>query len=182
MAGASFFLPFLPLLPMQILLTNFMTDFPAITIASDLVDPEQLERPRRWDIEHIRKFMVVFGSVSSLFDYLTFGLLLLVLHASTDQFRTGWFVESVMTELLIMLVIRTQRSLFKSKIAKPLLISTVIVALITLALPFSPLNKLLGITPLPLPILATLLGITMLYVIVTEGVKRVFYSQQEGWR
>jgi Mg2+-importing ATPase len=175
MAGASLFLPFLPLLPMQILLTNFLTDFPAITIANDLVDQEQLECPRRWDIRHIRNFMITFGSVSSIFDYLTFGLLLLVLKANTDQFRTGWFLESVMTELLIMLVIRTQRPFFKSRIAKSLVISTAIVALITLALPFSPLNKLLGFTHLSLPILATLLGVTLLYILATEGVKRLFY-------
>jgi Mg2+-importing ATPase len=175
MAGASLFLPFLPLLPLQILLTNFLTDFPAITIARDLVDQEQLECPRRWDIRHIRNFMIVFGSVSSIFDYLTFGLLLLILKANTDQFRTGWFLESVMTELLIMLVIRTQRPFFKSRITKSLVISTAIVALITLVLPFSPLNNLLGFTHLSLPILATLLGITLLYILVTEGVKRLFY-------
>jgi Mg2+-importing ATPase len=180
MAGASLFLPFLPLLPMQILLTNFLTDFPAITIASDLVDQEQLDCPRRWNIRHIRNFMIVFGSVSSIFDFLTFGLLLLVLKANTDQFRTGWFLESVMTELLILLVIRTHRPFFKSKIAKSLVISTAIVALITLALPFSPLNVLLGFTHLPFPILLTLLGITLLYVLVTEGVKQVFYSRTEA--
>jgi Mg2+-importing ATPase len=175
MAGASLFLPFLPLLPMQILLTNFLTDFPAITIANDLVDQEQLDCPRRWEIRHIRNFMVVFGSVSSLFDYLTFGLLLLILKVNTDQFRTGWFLESVMTELLIMLVIRTQRPFFKSRIAKSLVISTAIVALITLVLPFSPLNHLLGFTQLSLPVLATLLGVTLLYILATEGVKRLFY-------
>jgi Mg2+-importing ATPase len=177
MAGASLFLPFLPLLPMQILLTNFLTDFPAITIAGDLVDQEQLECPRRWDIRHIRNFMVVFGSVSSLFDYLTFGLLLLILKANTDQFRTGWFLESVMTELLIMLVIRTRMPFLKSKVAKPLVISTAIVALVALVLPFSPLSKLFGFTQLPITILASLLGITLLYILVTEGVKQAFYRR-----
>jgi Mg2+-importing ATPase len=180
MAGASLFLPFLPLLPMQILLMNFLTDFPAITIASDLVDQEQLERPHRWNIRHIRDFMIVFGSVSSVFDYLTFGLLLLILHANVDQFRTGWFFESVMTELFIMLVIRTQRPFFKSKIAKPLLISTMIVALFTLVLPFSPLSKLLGFTPLSLPLLISLLAIAGLYILATEGTKRLFYRHSEG--
>jgi Mg2+-importing ATPase len=178
MAGASLFLPFLPLLPMQILLTNFLTDFPAITIANDLVDQEQLECPHRWNIRYIRDFMIVFGSISSIFDYLTFGLLLLVLHATTDQFRTSWFLESAMTELLIMLVIRTQRPFFKSRIAKSLVISTAIVALVTFVLPFSPLADPLGFTRLPLPFLATLLGITFLYILVTEEVKQIFFKRR----
>jgi Mg2+-importing ATPase len=177
MAGASLFLPFLPLLPMQILLTNFLTDIPAITIASDLVDQEQLDSPHRWNIRLIRNFMIVFGSVSSLFDYLTFGLLLLIIQANPDLFRTGWFIESVMTELLIMLVIRTRKPFFKSRIAKPLVFSTIFIALITLVLPYSPLNKLLGFVHISLPLLAALLGITLLYVLVTEAVKRLFYRR-----
>src|SRR5512136_1769595 len=95
MAGASLFLPFLPLLPKQILLTNLLTDFPEMTIASDSVDEEMIGRPRRWDIRFIRNFMTTFGVVSSLFDYLAFGVFLLLLHATVEQFRTGWFVESV---------------------------------------------------------------------------------------
>jgi Mg2+-importing ATPase len=177
MAGASLFLPFLPLLPAQILLTNFLSDFPAITIATDLVDHEQLERPHRWNIRNIRNFMIVFGPVSSIFDYLTFGLLLLILKANTDQFRTGWFLESVITELVIMLVIRTQRPFLKSKIARPLLISTAIVGIVTLILPFSPLKPLLGFTRPSLPLLGALLGITVLYVLTTEGIKRWFYKR-----
>ncbi len=177
MAGASLFLPFLPLLPMQILLTNFLTDFPAITIASDLVDPEMIERPRRWDIRNIRNFMITFGSVSSVFDYLTFGLLLLVLHATTDEFRTGWFIESVMTELLVMLVIRTQRPFFRSRIGRMLLISTAAVALVTIALPYLPINALLGMTPLSLDLVLGLFGITLLYLVGTEATKRIFYRR-----
>ena len=177
MAGASLFLPFLPLLPMQILLTNFLTDFPAMTIASDSVDPEMIERPRRWNITFIRNFMVTFGTVSSVFDYLTFGTLLLVLHTTADQFRTGWFLESVMTELLIMLVIRTQMPFFKSRPGKYLLISTLIVASVTLALPYSPLNGILNLTPLPLPVLLILMGIAVLYVVASELAKRFFYKR-----
>lgn len=114
MAGASLFLPYLPMLPLQILLTNFLTDFPAMTIARDSVDVETIKQPRRWDIKFIRNFMVIFGLVSSAFDYLAFGTLLLVVRATTDQFRTGWFLESVLTELLIVLVVRTQRPFFRS--------------------------------------------------------------------
>ena len=162
---------------MQILLTNFLTDFPAMTIAGDSVDREMVERPRRWNIGFIRNFMFTFGTVSSVFDYLTFGLLLLVLHVGQDQFRTAWFVESVMTELLIMLVIRTQKPFFRSKPGKYLLIGTLLVAVVTLLLPYSPLGKPLGLTPLPLPLLLTLLGITGLYVLASEAAKQFFYRR-----
>ena len=114
MAGASLFLSFLPLLPKQVLLTNLMTDFPEMTIASDNVDPEMVAVPRRWDIRFIRRFMLVFGLLSSVFDYATFGVLLLVLHASPAEFRTGWFIESVASASLVVLVIRTRRPLFRS--------------------------------------------------------------------
>ena len=127
MAGLSLFLPFLPLLPKQILLNNFMSDFPAMTIATDEVDPEMVDRPRRWDVTYIRNFMIVFGLISSVFDFLTFGVLLCVLRASEDQFRTGWFIESLFTELFILLVVRTRRPLFKSKPGQWLWISTLLV-------------------------------------------------------
>ncbi|MFL7790978.1 MAG: cation transporting ATPase C-terminal domain-containing protein, partial [Anaerolineae bacterium] len=177
MAGASLFLPYLPMLPMQILLTNFLTDFPAMTIAGDSVDREMIERPRRWNITFIRNFMVTFGLVSSAFDYLTFGILLLVVRATTDQFRTGWFLESVLTELLILLVVRTQRPFFKSKPGRYLALSALAVAVVTLILPYSPLDGILGFTPLPLPLLLVLLGITVAYITASEVVKRFFYRR-----
>ena len=121
MAGVSLFLPFLPLLPKQILLTNLLTDFPEMTIATDRVDSEMVDHPRRWDIKAIRKFMITFGLVSSVFDYLTFGALLTILHATQDQFRTGWFLESVISASLIVLVIRSRKPFFKSRPAKYLL-------------------------------------------------------------
>jgi Mg2+-importing ATPase len=180
MAGASLFIPYLPLLPFQVLLTNFLTDFPAMTIATDNIDTELIEKPRRWNIAFIRKFMITFGIVSSVFDYLTFGLLLLVLKVSQDTFRTSWFIESVMTELLIMLVIRTQRPFFQSKPGKTLFYSTLVVALITLTLPYIPgLNKLLGFTPLPWSLILALLGITLVYVLMNEITKRFFYRRLE---
>ena len=114
MAGASLLLKFLPLLPKQILLTNLMTDFPEMTIATDSVDKEMIEYPRRWNIKAIRKFMITFGIISSVFDYLTFGVLLFILHAGEVQFRTAWFVESVASASLIVLVIRSRRPFFRS--------------------------------------------------------------------
>jgi Mg2+-importing ATPase len=179
MAGASLFLPYLPMLPMQILLTNFLTDFPAMTIAGDSVDREMIERPRRWDIGFIRRFMFTFGITSSVFDYLTFGTLLLVVRATTDQFRTGWFLESVLTELLILLVIRTRRPFFKSRPGRYLLMATLIVAGATIALPYLPLNRSLGFTPLSLPVLGVLTGITVLYITASEVAKRFFYRRAQ---
>jgi Mg2+-importing ATPase len=176
MAGASLFLPFLPMLPMQILLTNFLTDFPAMAIAGDSVDLEMIETPRRWNIHFIRSFMVTFGLVSSAFDYLTFGTLLWIVHAKTDEFRTGWFLESVLTELLILLVIRTQKPFFRSMPGKYLLAAVLIVAGVTAALPYSPLNKILGFIPLSVPLLLTLGSITVLYVLTSEVAKKVFYK------
>jgi Mg2+-importing ATPase len=179
MAGAALFLPFLPLLPKQILLNNFLTDFPAMAIATDSVDREWVERPRRWDIKFIRDFMIAFGIISSVFDFLTFGALLFLLKASQDQFRTGWFLVSVMTELLIVPVIRTWRPFYKSRIGKPLLISTVIVLIATLLLPYLPLNRLLGFTPLPLSYLLTFGVITTLYLVASEITKKFIYRRAQ---
>jgi Mg2+-importing ATPase len=175
MAAAALFLPFLPLLPKQILLNNFLTDFPAMAIATDNVDPEMIERPRRWDIKFIRSFMVVFGIVSSAFDFLTFGALLFILRATPDQFRTGWFLESVVTELLIVPVIRTRRTLLASNPGRLLLIATAAVFAAAMALPYTPVSDLLGFTPLPLSFLLMLGAITILYVVISEATKRLFY-------
>ncbi|MCI0616756.1 HAD-IC family P-type ATPase, partial [bacterium] len=177
MAGASLFLPFLPLLPKQILLNNFLTDFPAMTIATDKVDEEMLEKPQRWNIHFVRNFMILFGLVSSIFDFLTFGLLMFVLKASPDQFRTGWFLQSVFTELLILPVIRTKRSFFKSLPSKALSYSTVLVFTFTLMLPYIMPERILNLVPLPLSWVLLLLGITVLYVIVSEITKKFFYSR-----
>jgi Mg2+-importing ATPase len=176
MAGASLFLPFLPLLPKQILLTNLMTDFPEMAIATDSVDSELVVQPRRWDIKFIRKFMLAFGLLSSVFDYLTFGCLLWVLHASMDQFRTGWFIESVVSASLIVLVIRSRRPFFSSRPGKYLLIATLLVVVVTLFLPLSPLAGLLEFRPLELSFLLILAGIVLVYIVSAELVKRVFYA------
>jgi len=177
MAGASLFLPFLPLLPKQILLTNLMTDFPEMAIATDSVDSEMVQDPRRWNIAFIRKFMLTFGAVSSVFDYLTFGVLLLILHATTDQFRTGWFLESVISASLIVLVIRSRKPFFRSRPGRYLLIATLVVVAVTLGLPFTPLSGIFGFKPLPLSFLAWLGGIVMLYIFGAEMAKGVFYRK-----
>ncbi|MEW6553767.1 MAG: magnesium-translocating P-type ATPase [Actinomycetota bacterium] len=177
MAGASLFLSYLPLLPGQVLLTNLMTDFPEMNIATDRVDSELVERPRRWDIRFIRRFMLVFGGLSSVFDYLTFGALLLILHASTNQFRTGWFVESVVSASIIVLVVRTRRPFYRSMPGKALLVATIMVVLATMALPFTPLAGVLGFEKLPLYFYLYIVGIVLLYVISAEVMKKAFY----GW-
>jgi Mg2+-importing ATPase len=177
MAGASLFLPFLPLLAKQILLNNFLSDVPGMTIASDKVDRELVDTPHRWDIRFIRNFMVTFGLVSSVFDFLTFGMLLFLLQATPEQFRTGWFVESLLTELAIALVVRTRRPFYRSVPGQLLWRSTLGVVIVTVALPYLPFSGLLGFTPLPLAVLALLVGITMLYVVAAEVTKRIFYAR-----
>ncbi|MDP3182996.1 MAG: HAD-IC family P-type ATPase, partial [Desulfobaccales bacterium] len=177
MAGASLFLSFLPLLPKQILLTNLMTDFPEMTIATDRVDLELVEKPRRWDIKFIRKFMITFGLVSSIFDYLTFGALLFILKAGTEQFRTGWFQESVISAALIVLVIRTRKPFFKSLPGKYLLAATLLIVGVTLIFPYTPLAGLLNFTPLPLEFLLLLALILVLYIGAAELAKMIFYRR-----
>jgi Mg2+-importing ATPase len=177
MAGASLFLPFLPLLPGQILLTNLLTDFPEMTIAADRTDPEMVEAPRRWDIHFIRRFMLNFGVLSSVFDYLTFGVLLLVLRASVPLFRAGWFMESVVSAAMIVLVIRSRRPFYRSRPGRLLALTTVLVIIVAVALPYSPLAGVLGFAPLPPIFLAALAGILVLYVAGAELVKRHFYRR-----
>jgi len=177
MAGASLFLPFLPLLPMQILLTNLLTDFPEMTIASDQVDSEMVDHPRRWDIVAIRKFMLTFGLVSSVFDYLTFGVLLLVVHAGEVEFRTGWFLESVVSASLIVLVIRSRRPAYKSRPSPYLLWATLLTVAATVALPFTPLASMLGFRPLPWTVLWPIGVIVVLYIVAAEIVKAIFYRR-----
>jgi Mg2+-importing ATPase len=177
MAGVSLILPFLPLLPKQILLTNLMTDFPEMTIATDSVDKEMVDYPRRWDIKAIRKFMITFGIVSSVFDYLTFGILLLVLHASQIQFRTGWFLESVISASLIVLIIRSRRPFFKSRPGKYLLMTTLSIVVVTVIVPFTPFAKIFGFSPLPFSFFLFIGIIVLFYIITAEIVKTVFYKK-----
>ncbi|MDD2725184.1 MAG: HAD-IC family P-type ATPase [Methylovulum sp.] len=174
MAGASLFLPFLPLLPKQILLTNLLTDLPEMTIASDNIDEEMVSQPRRWDIHFIRKFMITFGIVSSIFDYMTFGLLLW-LDVPVEQFRTGWFLESVVSAALIVFVVRSRKPFFKSKPGKYLLLATLTVVALTVALPYTPLAELVGFQPLPLKLVGLLGVIVASYIATAELAKHIFY-------
>ncbi len=177
MAGASLFLSFLPLLPKQILLTNLMTDFPEMTIATDRTDEEMVNRPRRWNISFIKKFMITFGLISSVFDYLTFGVLLLILHAAPDQFRTGWFMESVISAAIIVLVIRSRRPFFKSRPGKYLFFATISIVVATLIFPFTPIGKIFDFVPLPMSFLMILGIIMALYILTAELAKNIFYRK-----
>jgi Mg2+-importing ATPase len=177
MAGVSLFLTFLPLLPKQILLTNLLTDFPEMTIASDHVDDEMVRQPRRWDIKFIRNFMMVFGPLSSVFDFITFGVLLFVLHASPAEFRTGWFVESVVSAAMVVLVIRTRRPFFLSMPSRLLFLVTIVIAGLTVLFPFTALGRLFGFVALPLPFLGILAAIVFVYIIGAEITKRIFFHR-----
>ena len=172
MAAASLFLPFLPLTAGQILLNNFLSDVPAIGLAGDSVDPELVDRPRRWDIRSIGRFMVVFGLVSAVFDFLTFGVLQFVFVATPELFRTAWFVESLLSELVIALVVRTRRPFVRSRPGKILLVSTIGVIALTFAIPYLPFARVFGFVPLPGTLVAAIAAITVLYVVATELSKR----------
>jgi len=174
MAGASLITPFLPLLPQQILLINVLTDLPAMALATDRVDAELLREPRRWDIRVIRRFMLSFGPVSSVFDYLTFGVLLW-LGVSVTSFRTGWFLESVLSEILILLVIRTRRPFFRSAPSRPLVAASAGVAVLTLGIAFSPVGRFVGLAPIPWSLVLLLFGIVAAYVVASEFTKSFFF-------
>jgi Mg2+-importing ATPase len=178
MAGASLFLPFLPLLPKQILLMNVLTDFPEMTIATDSVDEELVARPRRWNIQSIRNFMLVFGTLSSVFDYLTFGALRLVLQSNEEDFRTGWFLESVISACLVVLVVRSRRPFWRSKPSVYLLATTAAVVAATLALPYTPLAPPLGLEAISPALLAMLAAIVVGYIAAAEAAKRWFYRSE----
>lgn len=175
MAGVSLFLPFLPLLPKQILLTNLFADIPEMTIATDSVDTETIQKPEKWNIKSIQNFMITFGLVSSFFDFLTFGILLFVLEANEIQFRTGWFMESVISSSVIILVIRTRKSLFSSRPSIYLLGAILGIAIITLILPYSPLSSIFGFASLPFIYLLAIIGITVVYIGVAECTKRIYF-------
>jgi Mg2+-importing ATPase len=177
MAVASVFLPFLPLLASQILLNNFLSDIPATAIAGDRVDPEWVARPHRWDTVFIRDYMVLFGLLSSLFDLLTFGALLWLFQAAPETFRTGWFIESLLTELVIALVVRTRRPFYRSRPGNWLLIGTAVVMALALVLPYLPFSSIFGFVPLPAPLMLAMIALTLVYVFAVEIAKKWFYSR-----
>lgn len=176
MAGASIFLKFLPLLPKQILLTNLLTDFPSLQIASDSVDEDWLKKPVKWDMKFIKRFMIIFGITSSVFDYITFVVLLLLFHADEKFFQTGWMLESVISAVVVMLIVRTARPFLKSKPSKNLLLAIVGVILALIVMAYSPINTYLGLIALPIKALVSLLTISFVYAVTAELLKKNFYK------
>jgi Mg2+-importing ATPase len=172
MAGASLFLPFLPMLPTQILLNNLLYDLAQLTIPTDNVDETYLRKPQHWDISLIRNFMVLIGPISSIFDFLTFYVLLHFFHTNEPQFHTGWFVESLATQTLVLFVIRTSKNPLRSRPSGPLMATCFAVVAIGIYLPFSPLARLLGFTPLPATFFAFLAVATGVYLLLVEVGKR----------
>ena len=181
MAIASLFLPFLPLLAKQVLLNNFLSDLPLMTISSDRVDAEVLARPGRWDFPHLVRVMLGFGLISSLFDGLTFALLLLVFHTDASLFQTAWFVESLLTELIIIGVMRTQKPFYAS-LASGLLVSiSVAVGMVAVVLPYLPLTAAMGFQPLPLSLTLSLVAIVIAYGVSSELLKSRIGAFQSRW-
>ncbi|WP_367773972.1 magnesium-translocating P-type ATPase [Flavobacterium sp. WC2421] len=176
-AIASLLLPFLPMLPKQILLTNFITDFPYLTIASDNVDQEQLRKPGKWNLKFIRNYMIIFGIHSSIFDVITFLILFYILKVKESAFQTAWFIESILTELFILFIIRTHKNFFKSKPGKYLFILSVLGLLITIALPYIPFADKIGLSPLPLFNLVLMLLIVATYIITADLLKVWFFKK-----
>jgi Mg2+-importing ATPase len=172
MAGAVLFLPFLPMLPTQILLNNFLYDLAQITIPTDNVDDNFVRKPQRWNIDVIRNFMLFIGPISSIYDFLTFFVLLHVFHASAALFHTGWFVESLATQTLVLFVIRTAGNPLQSRPSIPLAATTVLIVCIGLILPYTTLSGPLGLVALPLSYFAFLAGATLTYLVLVEVVKR----------
>jgi len=179
MAAASLFLKFLPMLPTQILLNNFLYDTSQVAVPGDNVDPALLHRPKRWQIGFIRQFMMIIGPISSVYDFLTFGVLLWMFHASTNAplFRTGWFVESLATQTLVVFVIRTAGNPFKSRPSGRLLIGVVAVSVAGAVLPYTPVGTLLRFTPLPVSLLGAIACLAVTYLLVVQVVKTWFYRK-----
>lgn len=182
MSLASVLLPFLPLLAKQILLNNLLSSVPSLAIADDNVCAEQIRTAQRWDIGGVRRFMVSFGLISTLFDLLTFGFLLVIVRASADGFRTAWFMESLVTQLAIVLVIRTHKAFWRSRRSRTLLWLTVLIAGLALATPFLPGRAWFGFVPLPLPIVCGIALIALVYVGVSEMTKAFFFAGEHERR
>lgn len=176
-AIASLLLPFLPMLPKQILLMNFITDFPYLSVASDNVDQEQLNKPGKWDLKFIRNYMVIFGIHSSIFDVITFLTLLYILKAKESAFQTSWFIESILTELFILFIIRTHKNFFKSKPGKYLCLLSIFGLILTLGLPYLTIAKDIGLLPLPFENLGAMLLIVVAYIITADLLKVWFFKK-----
>jgi Mg2+-importing ATPase len=180
MAGATLVLPFLPMLPVQILLNNLLYDVSELPIPLDDVDAEYLRKPRRWDMGFVRRFMLAIGPVSSVFDFLTFFLLLRVLHADAPLFHTGWFLESLATQVLVIFVIRTRRSPLRSRPSPWLVIGAAAVIALAIGLPATSLGRQLGFVPPPARFYGVLAAMVLLYLLAVEAAKRWFYRRLAG--
>jgi Mg2+-importing ATPase len=178
-AVCSLFLPFLPMLPSQILLTNLLTDAPLVTISTDSLDEEGLRTPKKWSTNSIARFMVFFGVIDSAFDFITIGCLVYLLHTSPELFRTGWFIESVLTEILVTFCIRTRRRFYKSRPSSPLISASAIFAAITLIAVYSPVGLFFEFVIPPLWFLALISGMLTGYFFLVEGLKHIFFSRYE---
>jgi Mg2+-importing ATPase len=180
MAAASVFLQFLPMLPTQVLLNNLLYDLAQITIPTDNVDDEIIRTPQRWEIRTIRNFMLIIGPISSLYDFLTFFVLLRVFHAGEVLFHSGWFVESLATQTLVLFVIRTPRNPLTSRPSLALAITTVAIVIVGVLLPYSPLAGVLGFQPLPAAYFLFLSATTLTYLALVEFAKRHLLRRQRG--
>ncbi len=176
MVIASALLPFLPMLPGQILLLNFLADIPNMLLSRDRVDPERLERPGHWRLRSIQRFMIVFGALSTVFDLVTFAVLVWGFHAPEALFQSGWFIESALTQVVVVLSLRTQRPFFRSRPDTAFLVTAIGIALLMLVVPFLPFASFLGFTPPPIGLVAVLAVIAVCYLAATELVKRARWS------
>lgn len=178
MSISSFFLPFLPMLPSQVLLNDLMYDVSQTTVSSDNVDYEDIKKPKKFNIKNIKSFMLFFGPISSLYDFATFAIMLGIFHASAIMFQTGWFIESIATQTLVVFVIRTRKIPFwKSKPGKWVLFSCLGITALAVAIPFTPLRELFGLTPLPAMFFAVLALIVATYLALAELGKKLFFKK-----
>jgi len=171
MAGASLFLKFLPMLPTQILLNNFLYDMAQVTIPTDNVDEAYVRKPQHWDIGLIRNFMIFIGPISSVYDFLTFYMLLHFLHAGEVVFHTGWFVESLATQTLVLFIIRTRGNPLRSRPSLALTVTTLVIVLLGILIPFTPVARPLGFVPLPPMYFIFLAVATLTYLFLVEIAK-----------
>jgi Mg2+-importing ATPase len=176
-AIGSLFLPFIPLLPSQILLLNLLSDAPLLTISTDNVDEEGLRKPKKWSIGMIARFMVFFGFISSMFDFVTICSLIYLIHASPEFFRTGWFIESLLSEIFITFSIRTRRKFYDSRPSNLLLATSIIVALASLAIVYSPLGSLFEFIKPSLWFLGLIFGVLVAYFLLVESLKHFFFRR-----
>ena len=176
-AGASVFLPFLPMTPTQILLTNSMYDISQLGVPTDTVDEESVRAPHTWDLNLIKRYMLVFGLASSLYDFFTFGVMWFGFGARNSLFQTGWFVESLATQIAVVFIIRTTRRFYKSRPSTTLLILCLSMIALAATLPFTPLAPLFSLVPLPMPYFSVLVGMVITYLLLVETLKNKVMKQ-----